>query len=95
MIGEPFSQGQRAKVGLAIAITHRPGNVILDEPSVGLDVMSTRALREVMLKLREEGRCVLFSSHIMQEVAALCDRVVVLVAGQTVASGSPQEICHG
>jgi sodium transport system ATP-binding protein len=66
--------------------------VILDEPTNGLDVMATRALRQFMLKLKAEGRCVLFSSHIMQEVAALCDRIVVIAHGRVVADESPQAL---
>ena len=90
---EGFSQGQRVKLNLAIALLHRPRNLVLDEPGLGLDVMTTRALRQVLLSLRERGHCILFSSHVMQEVAALCDRIVVLVAGRAVAMGSPQELC--
>ncbi|MFU8783538.1 ATP-binding cassette domain-containing protein [Aliidiomarina sp.] len=89
-----FSQGQRMKVALGQAIVHQPQNLILDEPSRGLDVMSTRILRDLLFRLREQGRCILFSSHVMQEVAALCDRVVIMVAGQVVAEGSPTELCE-
>ena len=89
-----FSQGQRVKLSLAEAVLHQPRNLILDEPSVGLDVMSTRALRGVLRDLRDEGHCVVFSSHIMQEVTALCDRIVVMVAGRAVAAGSPADICR-
>lgn len=88
-----FSQGQRMKVALAQAIVHQPKNLILDEPSRGLDVMSTRILRELLFQLKEEGRCILFSSHVMQEVAALCDRVIIMVKGQVVANDSPQALC--
>ncbi|MEO1244911.1 MAG: ATP-binding cassette domain-containing protein [Pseudomonadota bacterium] len=77
-----FSQGQRTKVALARALVHDPKNVILDEPTNGLDVMATRSLRELILKLKDSGRCVLFSSHIMQEVAALCDDIVIIAAGR-------------
>lgn len=91
---EGFSQGQRVKLNLAIALLHRPRNLVLDEPGLGLDVMSTRALRQVLKGLRERGHCILFSSHVMQEVAALCDRIVVLVAGRAVATGSPGELCE-
>jgi len=77
-----FSQGQRTKVSLARALVHDPQNIILDEPTNGLDVMATRALRELILKLKDDGRCVLFSSHIMQEVAALCDDIVIIAAGK-------------
>ncbi len=77
-----FSQGQRTKVSLARALVHDPQNIILDEPTNGLDVMATRSLRDLILKLRDSGRCVLFSSHIMQEVAALCDDIVIIAQGQ-------------
>ena len=87
-----FSQGQRMKVSIARAIVHNPPNVILDEPTNGLDVMATRAMRDVIFKMKEEGRCVLFSSHIMQEVAALCDRLVIIVDGQSVFVGKLEEL---
>jgi sodium transport system ATP-binding protein len=77
------------KVAIARTLVHDPGNVVLDEPTNGLDVMATRALRQFMLKLKAEGRCVLFSSHIMQEVAALCDRIVVIAHGRVVADETP------
>ncbi|NII12157.1 ATP-binding cassette domain-containing protein [Oleiagrimonas sp. C23AA] len=89
---EGFSQGQRVKTAIARALIHDPRNVILDEPTNGLDVMATRAMRRFMLKLRDEGRCVLFSSHIMQEVAALCDRIVVIAHGRVVAAESPDAL---
>jgi sodium transport system ATP-binding protein len=86
---EGFSQGQRVKTAIARALVHDPRNVILDEPTNGLDVMATRAMRAFMRRLRDEGRCVLFSSHIMQEVGALCDRIVVIAQGRVVADASP------
>ncbi|KZN52221.1 ABC transporter ATP-binding protein [Pseudoalteromonas luteoviolacea] len=89
-----FSQGQRMKTALAQAIVHQPTNIILDEPTRGLDVMSTRILRDLLLMLKEQGHCVLFSSHVMQEVAALCDHVVVMTNGKVVAEGSPQALCE-
>jgi len=89
---EGFSQGQRVKTAIARALVHDPRNVILDEPTNGLDVMATRALRQFMLKLRDEGRCVLFSSHIMQEVGALCDRIVVIARGRVVADETPDAL---
>jgi len=76
-----FSQGQRTKVALARALVHDPQNVILDEPSNGLDVMATRSLRDLILKLKDDGRCILFSSHVMQEVAALCDDICIIANG--------------
>lgn len=88
-----FSQGQRMKVALAQAIVHQPKHLILDEPSRGLDVMSTRILRELLRELREQGTSILFSSHVMQEVAALCDQVVVIARGKVAAQGTPQELC--
>jgi sodium transport system ATP-binding protein len=89
---EGFSQGQRTKTAIARALVHDPKNVILDEPTNGLDVMTTRAMREFLRQLRSEGRCVIFSSHIMQEVAALCDRIVIIAKGEVVAQGSADEL---
>ena len=87
-----FSQGQRTKVALARALVHDPQNVILDEPSNGLDVMATRSLRELILRLRDDGRCVLFSSHVMQEVAALCDDIVIIANGKVAIDDSADGI---
>ena len=89
---EGFSQGQRTKTAIARALVHDPKNVILDEPTNGLDVMTTRGLRDFLRQLRGEGRCVIFSSHIMQEVAALCDRIVVIAQGRVMAAGTPDEL---
>jgi len=89
---EGFSQGQRTKTAIARALVHDPKNVILDEPTNGLDVMTTRGLRSFLKELRAEGRCVIFSSHIMQEVAALCDRIVIVAQGRVVAQGTPDEL---
>ena len=88
-----FSQGQRMKTALAQAIVHRPKNIVLDEPTSGLDAMSTRLLRDVLRRLRDQGHCILFSSHVMQEVASLCDRVVVMANGRVRAVGSPEQLC--
>jgi sodium transport system ATP-binding protein len=87
-----FSQGERIKVALARALVHAPKNLLLDEPTNGLDVMTTRSLREVIRRLRGEGKCVLFSSHVMQEVSALCDDILVIARGAVVASGTPGEL---
>jgi sodium transport system ATP-binding protein len=87
-----FSHGERTKVSLARALVHEPQNVLLDEPTNGLDVMSTRTMRSLIRRLREEGKCVLFSSHIMQEVSALCDTIVILSAGRVAAQGTPDEL---
>jgi sodium transport system ATP-binding protein len=89
---EGFSQGQRTKTAIARALVHDPKNVILDEPTNGLDVMTTRAMRGFLQQLRSEGRCVIFSSHIMQEVAALCDRIVIIAQGRVVAAGTADEL---
>ena len=89
---EGFSQGQRTKTAIARALVHDPRNVILDEPTNGLDVMTTRAMRDFLRGLRDEGRCVIFSSHIMQEVAALCDRIVIVAKGQVVAEGTADQL---
>ncbi len=87
-----FSQGQRVKTAIARALIHDPKNCILDEPTNGLDVMATRAMRDFLRHLKAEGRCVLFSSHIMQEVGALCDRIVVIAHGHVVADASPNQL---
>jgi len=87
-----FSQGERMKVAIARALVHQPRHVILDEPTNGLDVMSTRAVRDLIRGLRQEGCCVIFSSHIMQEVSALCDRIVVIAQGTVVADGTPDDL---
>lgn len=89
---EGFSQGQRTKTAIARALVHDPKNVILDEPTNGLDVMTTRGLRGFLQQLKREGRCVVFSSHIMQEVAALCDRIVIVAKGRVVAQGTPDQL---
>jgi len=82
-----FSQGQRIKVAVARALIHDPSNLVLDEPTNGLDVMAIRNLRDILRDLKSQGRCILFSSHVMQEVAALCDRVVILGQGRVLADG--------
>ena len=87
-----FSQGERMKVAIARTLVHDPPNVMLDEPTNGLDVMTTRNLREVIRRLREAGKCVLFSSHVMQEVSHLCDTIVIVAHGSVVASGRAPEL---
>jgi sodium transport system ATP-binding protein len=84
-----FSQGQKVKVGIARALVHQPRNLVLDEPTNGLDVMAIRSLRTTLRRLRDAGHCILFSSHVMQEVAALCDEVVIIARGEVVARGTP------
>ena len=87
-----FSHGERTKVAIARALVHNPRNVLLDEPTNGLDVMSTRAVRTIVRRLRDSGHCVLFSSHVMQEVAALCDDIVIVDKGRVVAAGTPEAL---
>ena len=87
-----YSQGERIKVALARALVHAPRNLLLDEPTNGLDVMATRALRALVLRLRAAGHCILFSSHVMQEVAALCDDIVIVDHGRVVAAGMPETL---
>lgn len=87
-----FSTGERLKVAIARTLVHNPKNVLLDEPTNGLDVMSTRAMRQFILRLREDGKCVLFTSHIMQEVAALCDQIVIISHGEVAATGTPDDL---
>ncbi len=87
-----FSQGQRTKVALARALVHRPKNLLLDEPTNGLDVMSTLALRNWLAELKGRGHCIVLSSHIMQEVAALCDDIVIVAHGRVVAQGTTETL---
>jgi sodium transport system ATP-binding protein len=87
-----FSQGQRLKTALARALVHGPQNILLDEPTNGLDVMAVRTLRALLLKLKATGHCILLSSHVMQEVGALCDHVVVIAGGKVAANGTPEEL---
>ncbi len=83
-----FSQGERVKTAIARALVHGPRNVLLDEPTNGLDVTATRSLREFLRGLKAAGCCVLLSTHLMQEVAALCDRIVIIAHGRVVADGT-------
>jgi sodium transport system ATP-binding protein len=87
-----FSSGERMKVALARALIHDPQHLILDEPTNGLDVMSTRALRGLLRRLRDAGKCLLFSTHIMQEVEALCDGIVIVAHGRSVAHGTAAQL---
>jgi len=87
-----FSRGQELKVALGRALVHRPHNLILDEPTNGLDVMSSRAVRDLIVEMKNEGHCILISSHIMSEVSVLCDRLVIAAAGRLIAQGTPDEL---
>jgi sodium transport system ATP-binding protein len=87
-----FSQGQKVRAALARALVHNPRNLILDEPTNGLDVPAVRKLRQLLRQLRDMGHCIVFSSHVMQEVALLCDEVVVIARGEVVATGTPEAL---
>lgn len=89
---EGFSRGMRQKVAIARALIHNPRTLLLDEPTAGLDVMSTRAMRELIRRLRDQGHCVLFSSHVMSEAEQLCDHIAVISGGRLRASGTPAEL---
>ncbi len=89
---EGFSQGERMKVAIARALIHDPKNLVLDEPTNGLDILSTRALRELIRRLKDAGKCILISSHIMQEIVALADSIVIVAEGRTVARGTADEL---
>jgi sodium transport system ATP-binding protein len=89
-----FSQGERMKVALARAIVHEPRNLILDEPTNGLDVPSARAFKSALSRMRDLGACIVFSSHLIHDVSALCDSVVVVSRGRTVAQGDPAAVCQ-
>jgi sodium transport system ATP-binding protein len=89
---EGFSHGERLKISIARALIHDPHNLLLDEPTNGLDVISTRGMRSLIRRFRDEGRCVLFSSHIMQEVSALCENIVIVSNGIVMASGTSEDL---
>jgi sodium transport system ATP-binding protein len=91
---EGFSTGEQLKVAIARALIHDPANVLLDEPTNGLDVKSTRAMRQFIRKLRDDGKCILLTSHIMQEVAALCDQIIIISNGIVAAQGTSDELLH-
>jgi len=89
-----FSQGERMKTALGRALVHSPRNLLLDEPTSGLDIPSVRALRVLLRRARDAGACIVFSSHVLEEVQALCDRIVILAHGRAVAEGTPAELCR-
>jgi len=88
-----FSQGERVKTALGRAVLHSPKNLLLDEPTNGLDSLTIRSLRELLKRLRDEGTCVIFSSHVLEEVRALCDTVVVISQGRIAGQGSATKLC--
>jgi sodium transport system ATP-binding protein len=87
-----FSRGMVRKVVLGMALIHDPPNIIFDEPTQGLDVVSTRAVRRIIHKFREEGRCVVLSTHHMDEVERLCDRIAIVHRGEILEAGTPAEL---
>jgi sodium transport system ATP-binding protein len=89
-----FSQGQRMKVALGRAIVHAPTHVLLDEPTNGLDIPSVHALRDMLRRMRDRGTCIVFSSHVLEHVQALCDTVVIIANGRVVAEGDTATICR-
>lgn len=89
-----FSQGERMKVALGRALVHGPAHLLLDEPTNGLDIRSVHGLREVLRRMRERGACIVFSSHVIEEVRALCDKVVIVSHGRVVADGDAAEVCR-
>lgn len=91
-LAEGFSQGQQVKVAIARAMIHQPRTILLDEPTNGLDIMTTRALRKYLLGLKEAGHCVVLSTHIMQEVAALCDHILIIANGEIAGEGNAEEL---
>ena len=90
-----FSQGERMKTALARAIVHAPKNLLLDEPTNGLDVITIRSLRTFLKQARDSGHCIVFSSHVLEEVRALCDRIVIVAKGVVAAEGTPEDVCRG
>ncbi len=90
-----FSRGMTRKVVMGMALVHDPPNVVFDEPTAGLDVMSTRAVRDMIRRLKDEGRCVVLSTHLMDEVERLCDRVAIIHKGVIMSSGTPTELQEG
>ncbi|MFT4713934.1 MAG: sodium transport system ATP-binding protein [Candidatus Azotimanducaceae bacterium] len=89
---EGYSQGEKMKVCLARSLVHDPQNIIMDEPTNGLDVMTTRSVRKILQELKQQNKCILLSSHIMQEISALCDEVIVISDGKVLMQGSLDEM---
>jgi sodium transport system ATP-binding protein len=89
---EGFSRGQRQKIVLGRALVHNPRNIIMDEPTNGLDVLAVRDTRQTIRDLRAQGRCVLFSTHYMDEAERLCDKIAIIVRGKITAVGTPDEL---
>lgn len=89
-----LSLGQGMKVALGRAILHDPGNIVMDEPTRGLDILAVRTLRDILRALRDQGRAIFITNHSMLEVETISDRVLVLAGGAIVADGTSQDICR-
>jgi sodium transport system ATP-binding protein len=87
-----FSTGERLRVALARAMVHSPRHLLLDEPTSGLDIPAVRSLRDLLRRMRDTGACIVFSSHVLEEVHALCDRIVVIANGEVAAEGTPEQL---
>jgi len=92
VLGVKMSTGMKQKVSIARAMIHEPPVIILDEATAGLDVLVARSLIEIISRLREQGKCIVFSSHIMREVERLCDRVAIMHRGHILATGTIAEL---
>src|SRR6202044_3497064 len=92
VLGARMSTGMRQKVSIARAIVHDPPILIFDEPTLGLDVLVARAVLENVAGLREQGKCIIYSTHIMREVEKLCDRVAIISRGKILACGKLEEL---
>lgn len=91
-LGAKMSSGMRQKVSIARALVHDPPVLIFDEPTVGLDVLAARAVLEIVAALRKDGKCIIFSTHIMREAEKLCDRIAILHEGKIVAQGTLDDL---
>lgn len=87
-----FSRGMKQKVAIARSIVHDPSVMLFDEPTIGLDVTSTRIIQKFILKCKKENKAIIFSSHSMNEVEKLCDRVVIINKGEVVENGTIEEL---
>lgn len=94
LLGAKMSSGMKQKVSIARAMIHDPPVLIFDEPTAGLDVLVARALLDTIAQLRDQGKCIIFSTHIMREAERLCDRVAILYRGRILAEGSLDHLCH-
>jgi sodium transport system ATP-binding protein len=92
LLGAKMSTGMKQKVSIARAIVHDPPILIFDEATVGLDVLVARALLNTVAELRDQGKCILFSTHIMREAEKLCDRVAIMHRGHILAEGTLEEL---